>query len=250
MSSSDYHVLDDFDQEAADYLAQLLADEIGQRGVIAVALAGGGTPLGVYRRLAGLLDGGQWGAIHLFWGDERLVPPDHPESNYAQARAALLSRAPIPPENVHRVRGELPAAEAAADYAEQLRGWAATHDPGAPHPWPRFGLVLLGLGGDGHTASLFPGSPVEAAGPVVAVTADYEGRPAERVTLTPLVFNDARRVVFLVAGGGKAEAVRDTLNSDDPARYPAQRIRPTAGWVTWLFDSDAAGSLDENNAIA
>lgn len=97
-----------------------------------------------------------WKRVHVFWGDERLVSPDDPGSNYREAFEALLSHVPIPPENIHRVRGELPAGEAVADYVAQLRDWAAVHDPRAPNPWPRFDIVLLGLGEDGHTASLFP----------------------------------------------------------------------------------------------
>lgn len=234
---------DDLAAHAAALIGDELRAAVRDRGVAAIILAGGGTPLAVYDRLAGA-HGLDWSRVHVFWGDERLVPPDDPGSNYRAAREVLLSRTSIPAANVHRLKGELPAAAAAADYAEQLRAWAAAHDPGAPHPWPRGDVALLGLGEDGHTASLFPGSPVESDQPVLAVSADYQGRPAGRVTLTPVVFNDARHVVFLVAGGGKAEAVYQTLRGDgDPRRYPARRIRPAAGRVTWLLDRAAAGRL-------
>ena len=231
---------------AAELAAQELSAAVAQRGVASFVLAGGGTPLGLYRALASppLAQAVPWAHIHFFWGDERLVPPDDPGSNYAAAAEALLAPLSIPTGHIHRMRGELPAEEAAADYAEQLRAWATAHDPGAAHPWPRFDLVLLGLGDDGHTASLFPGSPPTVDRPVVAVTADYQGRPAGRVTLTPPALNDAHHIVFLVSGSGKAQAVYNTLHTDDASRFPAQRIRPIEGRVTWLLDSAAAATLD------
>ncbi len=236
-------VLDDLPAGAAGLIGGELRAAIGERGGASFVLAGGGTPLAAYAALAAA-PGIDWARVHLFWGDERLVPPDDPGSNYRAARETLLSNVSIPAANVHRLQGELSAAAAVAGYTEELRAWVAAHDPGAPNPWPRFDVALLGLGEDGHTASLFPGSPVESDQPVLAVSADYQGRPAGRVTLTPVVFNDARHVIFLVAGGGKAEAVYHTLRGDDdPRRYPARRIRPTAGRVTWLLDRAAAARL-------
>ncbi len=238
-------VVDDLAGAAAERVARELSAAVAQKGVASFVLAGGGTPLGLYRALAAppLAQAVPWAHVHFFWGDERLVPPDDPGSNYAAAAKALLAPLAIPSGHIHRMRGELPAAEAAADYAGRLRVWAMAHDPGAPHPWPRFDLVLLGVGEDGHTASLFPGSS-PANEPVAAVTADYQGRPAGRVTLTPIILNDARHVVFLASGAGKADAVYNTLRVDDPSRYPAQRIRPVAGRVTWLLDRAAAATLD------
>jgi 6-phosphogluconolactonase len=222
-----------------------LSEAVHSRGVASFVLAGGGTPLAVYRALSRppYAETVPWESVHFFWGDERLVPPDDPGSNYRAAWESLLSRVPVADAHIHRIRGELDDAAAAADYATQLRDWAATHDPGAPRPWPRFDLVLLGLGADGHTASLFPGSPVEADGPVMAVTAEYEGRPAGRVTLTPPALNDAYHVAFLVSGSSKAQAVYQTLHTDNPAHYPAQRIRLKTGRVTWLLDRAAAAAL-------
>lgn len=234
-------ILDDFAVEAAGLIAAELMASLRERGVAALVLSGGGTPVAVYRHLAGESFPIDWGRVHVFWGDERLVPPDDPGSNFHSAQDALLRQVPIPAGNIHRIRGELPAAEAVADYHTRLRGWAAVHDPGAPHPWPRFDLVLLGLGEDGHTASLFPGSPVAPAEPVLAVTADYQGRPAGRVTLTPLVFNDARHLMFLITGANKAPAIRAMSEVLDLERFPAQRIRPEQGQVSWLLDRAAAG---------
>ncbi len=231
--------------EAAGYVVVALQDALAAGEVATLVLSGGTTPLPLYAQLAeaaGLV----WENIHVFWGDERLVSPDDPGSNYAAAREALLDRVPLPQANIHRIKGELPAAAAVADYAEQLRRFAQRHDVGCPSPWPRFDVVLLGLGADGHTASLFPGSPAECVVPVMAVTADYAGRPAQRVTLTPIVFNHARRVAFLVSGAGKAAAVVAALGpAHDPERYPAQRIQPE-GELVWFVDKAAAPERGED----
>jgi 6-phosphogluconolactonase len=187
-----------------------------------------------------------WANTHVFWSDERLVPPDDKESNYGQASADLLNHVAIPEANIHRARGELAAGAAVEAYTAQLRYFVTHHARGAVIPWPRFDLVLLGLGSDGHTASLFPGAATDdwEMIPVVAATAEYRGRPAERLTLTPLVINDARHVLFLVTGKEKAEAVAAVLQGEiDPERWPAQRILPRAGDVTWMLNADAAASL-------
>ncbi|MBI5933693.1 MAG: 6-phosphogluconolactonase [Chloroflexi bacterium] len=220
---------------AAELFVALATQAIRERGRFLVALSGGSAPMGLYRLLARKpID---WTRVHIFWGDERLVPPENPESNYGQAREVLLKHIPIPSENIHRVATELESDAAAADYARVLKEFAAPN-----LDWPRFDLVLLGMGEDGHTASLFPGSPVDVTEPVIAVTANYQGRPAQRVTLTPLVFNDARQALFLVAGANKAVSLRgvfDDYNSSE--LIPAKRIQPTEGQVTWMVD-EAAGS--------
>lgn len=224
-------------QAAARLIARTARQAIAERGRCLAVLSGGGTPVAAYRLLTrSNLD---WEHILLFWGDERCVPADDPANNYAQTREALLMKVPIPDQNIHRIRTELPPSEAARDYTRLLRGFA---DP--PLEWPRFDLVLLGLGDDGHTASLFPGSPVEAAAPVIAVTGEYQGRPAERVTLTPPVFNSARRVLFLVSGQSKSHALAGVLKGGrHPDQWPAQRIQPTEGRVTWMVDVQAASQL-------
>ncbi|GAB4503743.1 MAG: 6-phosphogluconolactonase [Anaerolineales bacterium] len=243
MKSASLQIFDDPDalsRSAAGYVARLAEQAVSQRGRFLVALAGGSTPRRLYRLLTGhpFLERIPWQVTHWFWGDERCVPPDDPESNYGQARALLFDHVPAPETNIHRVRGELDPPQAAADYAHTLRRFA---DPGLP--WPRFDLVLLGLGADGHTASLFPGSPPDP-GPdtaTLAVTATYAGRPAHRVTLTPRVFNDAHHVLFLVSRAEKAAALATTLDGPrDPLRRPAQRIHPSHGQVTYLVDRSAA----------
>ena len=181
---------------AAEIFIRAGGAAIEARGRFLVALSGGSTPSGMFRLLASEphRDQVDWENTFVFWGDERCVPPDDEGSNYHQANEILLSQVPIPRKNIHRVKGELVPYEAANAYAQTLKEFA---NPG--FDWPRFDLVLLGMGADGHTASLFPGSPVEVDSPTLAVTADYEGRPAERVTLTPPVFNIARKDTSIAA---------------------------------------------------
>jgi 6-phosphogluconolactonase len=225
-------------QEAARRFTRLAEEAVENRGRFSAALSGGSTPGRLYRRLAEdpHREEMPWRHVHLFWGDERCVPPDHPGSNFRLANEALISHVPIPPDNVHRVRGELEPEAAAQTYAAELHAFFGA-------PWPRFDLVLLGLGQDGHTASLFPGSDVldEKVRPVVAVTAQYEDRPAQRVTLTPPAINAAQHVLFLVSGSGKAEVVQAVLEGRE--RFPAQQIRPTTGQLGWLMDAAAASRL-------
>jgi 6-phosphogluconolactonase len=230
-------------QAAAEFFAQSAAEAVAARGRFSMALAGGATPRTLYDLLAQAPYSGQlpWAQMHFYWGDERCVPPDHPESNYCQARTALLDRLPVKTSHIHRIRGEWEPAAAAAEYARQLGEDAA---PGLA--WPRLDLAILGVGADGHTASLFPEATmdIDPDVPAIAVTAHYQGRPADRVTLTPRVFNSARAVVFLVAGASKAVAVAATLEGPhEPQRWPAQRICPDAGEVLWLIDQAAAGKL-------
>lgn len=226
---------------AASLFIDSCSQAIQQRRWALAALSGGSTPTELYHLLAQPPNAGQidWARVHIFWGDERCVPPDDPESNYRQASEALLSRVPIPQQNVHRVQGEAAPPDAALSYALELKRFASP-----PLSWPRFDLVLLGMGDDGHTASLFPGSPVAVTAPTAAVKADYQGRPADRVTLTPVLFNEARRIVFLVSGQSKSQTLANVLNGDyDPDLLPAQRIRPVDGELIWLVDRAAASRL-------
>jgi 6-phosphogluconolactonase len=226
---------------AAELFVEAAAQAIHARGRFLVALSGGSTPSGLYRLLSGepFHDQIDWQGTFVFWGDERCVPPEDAGSNYHQAHEMLLQHIPIADENTQRIKGELEPAEASDDYAQTLKRFAS---PGLN--WPRFDLVLLGMGADGHTASLFPGSHEEVTAPTLAVTADYQGRPAQRVTLTPPVFNSARVVLFLVTGADKAVSLSHVLsNVALPEQYPAQRIRPTDGQVTWLVDQAAGKHL-------
>ncbi len=229
-------------QAAARLLTKLAQEAVAKHGRFSIALSGGGTPSGVYDVWGKrpFRDEMPWLQTHLFWGDERLVPPDDPGSNYGQVANLLLKNVPILPENIHRARGELEMAAAVADYINQLKTY--TND----NQIPILDVVLLGLGSDGHTASLFPGSPINQPEWVMGVTADYNGRPAQRLTLTPKLINCARQVIFLVTGSGKAAALHQTLYGPRrPGQLPAQRIRPTNGQLTWLTDEAAARDISQ-----
>lgn len=231
--------------EAAEDVARHAEEAVRERGRFSIALSGGSGPPPLYRLLA---DPDQpfreriaWNRVHVFWGDERHVPPDHPESNFRLAHDNLLSKVPVPPANIHRVRAENPDAQRAADeYAWTLRS-EFNLDGDEP---PRFDYLLMGIGPDGHTASLFPGSAAlrERERWVVAPWAEHLG--AYRITFAPPVLNRARHTLFLVSGAKKAEAVRAALESDlPPETLPAKIVRPTDGTLLWLIDRPAARLL-------
>ena len=240
---SDVRVFQDL--EALSHAAAALFTEssgqaVGERGRFLVALSGGRTPLRLYELLAQAPYREQvdWACLHAFWGDERCVPAEDLMSNYRLVQDVLLAHVPVPAENVHRVRTELEPELAAQDYSRQLRRFASS-----PLIWPRFDLVLLGLGLDGHTASLFPHSPVDTAEPTLAVSAPPPARPPWRVTLTPAVINTSRRIVFLISGSGKSRVLASVLYGEhNPQTLPAQRIRPADGDLIWMLDRRAAAS--------
>ncbi len=208
---------------------------IDETGRFAVALAGGSTPTGLYELLAtGYRDALDWSRVHAFFGDERCVPPDHEDSNYRMAWEALLSRVPV--GSVHRMRGELSPPEAAALYEEEeLAAFFGDR--------PDFDLVLLGIGEDGHTASLFPRTPALDVRDRWAVENPVEKLGTTRLTLTVPAINGAREVVFLVTGEGKAEALKEILEGEaDPRDYPAKLVRPASA-PAWMVDREAASLL-------
>ena len=231
-------------EAAAARIAAMVDDSLAARGAVSLCLTGGRTPERLYRMLA---DPAQpwraridWRRVHLFWGDERHVPPDHLESNYGMAARALVDRVPIPPQQIHRMRGELAeATEAARLYEREL---PETLD-----------VMLLGLGEDAHIASLFPDSPLLQDLPrgqtplqnpprVAAVWAPHLN--TWRITLTPPAILGARAILMLVAGEKKADAVRAALEaSDDPVRYPAHLLRRAEDRVEWIVDRSAAATL-------
>jgi len=220
---------------------------IAAHGRFVTALSGGSTPRALFEllateRFAASID---WGRVHVCWGDERAVRPDADASNYRMAREALLDHVPIPPSQVYRIRSEKPPAIAAEAYERTLRTLFAT-PAGPPRPvaGARFDLVLLGMGDNGHTASLFPGLHAvrEAERWVVAESVAEVGM--WRITLTPPVLNAARHVLFLVSGAGKAAMLRRVLEGPpDPDALPAQAIAPVDGVLEWLVDADAAAAL-------
>ena len=224
---------------AAGKIRERIALAIAVRGICTVALSGGETPRRVYQILAGEEQrcAIPWDHVHLFFGDERMVPPDDPDSNYGMVHRELVSRIPILPGNVHRIRGEAAPADAAREYGVDLN----EHFEGRP---PRFDIVLLGVGQDGHTASLFPGTSALAEVTALAVSCFVPQVRSWRVTLTIPVFDNARDIVFLAAGEAKSSVIAKIMATGGPHRdLPASLIRPTQGRVEWLLDSDAASLL-------
>jgi 6-phosphogluconolactonase len=224
-------------QMAAQEFHRLAEAAVQERGRFSVALSGGNTPRAVYSLLASEHKQLPWDRIHIFFGDERHVPPDNPESNFLMASESLLSKVQIPEKNIHRVHAELEAEAAAAEYDHELVNFFHLRN----HDWPRFDLIFLGIGEDGHTASLFPGS--QALTDVSRrVTANWvEKFKTFRITLTFPVLNHAAEVVFLVSGSGKSQILSQVLNPGT-MKYPAQNVQPESGRLLWLVDHDA-GSL-------
>ena len=225
--------------DAALHLLTLSRAAIDARGCFHIALSGGSTPNALFRLMAAPEYAAQfaWAHIHLWWSDERYVPLDSPELNYNAAYEALIRHVPIPPANVHRTPVELPAAEAAAEYEAQI-----IHELGGP--LPSFDVILLGLGEDGHTASLFPGT-LSALPPDRLVAAhDVPRVKMWRITFTPRLLNAAQHVIFLVSGASKAAILERVLHGPyQPDVLPAQIVNPHPGDLTWMMDSAAASKL-------
>jgi 6-phosphogluconolactonase len=217
---------------AADHVVRILAGAVSQRGAASLAISGGTTPTLYFPLLAS--EPLPWDRIALFWADERCVPPSHEESNFGMADRLLLSRVHIPGENIHRIRGEKNPALAARDYTEELQRFFGG--------LPRFDLVILGVGSDGHTASLFPGD--EALETEEHVSAVHVPRlNSSRITLTLPVLNHARAVLMIVSGNDKAPIVERLLDMRTRGEYPAGRVRPERGELIWLLDAAAADNI-------
>lgn len=225
---------------AVDFVTRCAAKALAAQGQFVIALAGGATPRAIYARLAeaDYQQRMDWSKTYVFFSDERCVPPDDERSNFRMAREALLDRVSLPPQNIYRIRGEDDPAQAAFAYEQQLaRLFRRT-------TVPAFDLILLGLGENGHTASLFPGTAAlrEAQRWVVAQYVEVAGM--WRITFTPPLINAAQRVCFLVAGAAKAEIVRQVLQGPyQPEVLPAQLIQPTNGELYWLLDAAAAARI-------
>ncbi|GFE60045.1 6-phosphogluconolactonase [Geobacter sp. AOG2] len=234
-----YPDLEALSRAAADLFAERVGNAIADHGRCAILLAGGETPRRTYELLADepLRSRVPWGRLHLFWGDERSVASDDPRSNAQMVRRALLDRVPVPAGQVHPIPGDRDPRQSADEYEELLHRFFA----GAP---PRFDLVVLGLGDDGHTASLFPDSPVLEERERWASATRRAGEEIGRVTLTVPLINQAELVVFLVAGDDKATILREVLEEyPDPRSRPARMIRPEQGELRWLVDASAARLL-------
>jgi 6-phosphogluconolactonase len=234
------------DIEMADELSNELQAALqqisGQRKHFYLALSGGNTPITFYKRLAQVPFQTQiaWRFLQLFWVDERCVPADHPQSNYGLIRYNLLAHINIPEKNIHRLHGEIDPTEEAHRYAGEIKNTLPAIDPG----WPKFDWILLGLGSDGHTASLFPGSPVLEEKGILCAVARQPDSGQKRITFTLPLINHARRITFLVTGESKAGIVAGILKRTTTCRLlPAAQVRPEQGNVEWYLDSMAAAMI-------
>lgn len=231
--------LDALSREAAELFIRLSQASIAAHGRFTAALSGGSTPrmfytlLGAdnYRRAV------EWDKVHLFWADERIVPPDHPKSSFKLAFETFISSVSLSAENIHRIRGEKDAETAAREYVKDIRDLFGTEG------MPAFDLVILGVGEDGHTASLFPGSSALAEGNRLAVPVHRDRPDHDRVTLTLPVLNNALHVLFLASGKNKAYVLHDILEKGNRNKYPAGLVKPVHGNLRWLIDTEAASKL-------
>jgi 6-phosphogluconolactonase len=236
---------EDLFEAAAQFVVQSLTLQPDRGKTYSVALSGGSTPQCLFARLAAAPYRSQvdWSSVLIFWGDERAVPPDHSESNFRMAKENLLDCVPIPTDQIFRMEGERQAQEAAVRYEEVLlRAFSHKNKENAP----RFDLILLGMGPDGHTASLFPETSVLEERKQWVAAPWVEKFHTYRITLTPPVFNAAKRVLFVVGGSDKDKAAEAVLEGPfQPKQYPAQIVNPVHGDVVWLLDREAASRLKE-----
>ncbi len=239
------HIFADIDalsRDAAGRFADASSRSIAAHGRFTVALSGGSTPRGLYRLLgnAPYSDSIEWQRVHLFWADERCVPPDHEASNFKLAFETFISKVRIPTEHVHRITGEVSAEIAAERYEVCLRQCFGDDE------WPVFDLILLGMGEDGHTASLFPGSAALREQVRLAVAVRKSPPDADRVSLTLPVLNRAQLVLMLVSDAAKARVLRSVLDENESETlYPAAMVRPVEGTLEWLIDKPAARLLSK-----
>jgi 6-phosphogluconolactonase len=240
-----YPDIDTISQHAAAYIMHIARESIVTRGRFTIALSGGNTPRKLYGLLASEPYNSQidWQLVDIFWSDERCVPPDDPESNYFMAHEVLLSRISIPVDQVHRMPADQLNRDAASlTYTREMQRVFSTNGI------PDFDLLQLGMGPEGHTASLFPHQPslYERERLVMPVTVPKP--PPDRLTFTPPILNAARHVLFLATGADKADALRAVIEGpDNPDEYPAQIVRPPNGEVTWMVDSAIAQKIHVNS---
>jgi 6-phosphogluconolactonase len=245
MSETTIVVLDDAQAlyvHAAEELAHFAGEAVSTHGEFKLALSGGSTPAAIYELLATRFRSTvDWKEVQFFWGDERCVPPDHELSNYGMAARTMLSKLSLKPAQIHRIQGELEPAAAARAYEEELMRAFALE----PGELPRFDVIMLGLGENRHTLSLFPGDAAAISETrYMVVPVDADAGPRRRITFTPAVANNAHRLLFVVSGASKAEAVRAVIEGPrDPLRCPAQAIAPTDGELIWMLDTGAASLL-------
>ena len=229
---------------AADEFLRAARAAIAERGRFTVSLAGGSTPKAIHVLLAADQTSGAnplaWDRVQVFFGDERPVPPEDPESNFRMAHESLLAKIPILPGNIHRIRAELDAGQAAKAYQDEMISVFGVRSGEIP----RFDLILLGMGPDGHTASLFPGSAALTERTAMVCANWVEKFKGHRITFTYSVLNAAAEVLFVAGGADKAAMLRNVLIGDPSGQtYPAQGVRPGSGRLLWMVDEAAAGAL-------
>ncbi|MBE9031544.1 6-phosphogluconolactonase [filamentous cyanobacterium LEGE 11480] len=225
---------------AYEHVLQMLQQAITDRGQATIALSGGSTPKPLYERLAQA--DLPWDKVHIFWGDERYVAPDHPDSNYLMSRLAWLDRVDFPAANIHPIpTADTDPVVSAQQYAQELQQFFQC----SPQEFPQFDVMLLGMGDDGHTASLFPGTAALKVSDRLVTVGEKAGEP--RITLTVPVINHARLILFMVAGANKQTALSQIFApvADDLA-YPSRLIRSPANNLIWLLDQAAAGGIPNN----
>jgi len=232
----------DLFQAAAEEVIHSATEAVAQRGRFSIALSGGSTPRNLYTLIAANASTSlPWTKIFFFWGDERHVPPTDPESNFRMAEETLLSKVPVPASNIFRVPTENSDATAVAEAYEQTLQKFFAPPPGK---FPRFDLILLGMGPDGHTASLFPETAALQEKSRFVVANWVEKLKTSRITLTLPVLNASRRVAFLVSGADKASVLREVLEGNAPGeKYPSKLVRPSDGKLIWFVDRAAASEL-------
>lgn len=238
----------------AEHFVAQAAEAIQRHGNFTVAISGGSTPRASFQLLAGQPYAGQvdWAKTHVFWVDERSVPPDYPDSNYRMACDLLLDKVPLPEENIHRMRGERPAQQAAAEYDELLRQFFRAGSP-AEYTGELFDLAWMGMGPDGHTASLFPGSPALEIEDRWVTSVEHHSPPppmVDRVTLTRPALRRVHQMTFLISGPDKAQALEHILQPDQgnqTPKLPAALVWPDSGNVLWLLDTPATAQFSESN---
>jgi 6-phosphogluconolactonase len=236
--------LEELSHMAASFLYCIAGTAIAYQGRFTLAISGGSTPKRLYFLLGTeYREKVQWDRVEVFWVDERCVPEDHEESNYENARELFLSNVPVKEGNIHRIRGELPPDQGALRYEEEIRACFGSQNI------PAFDLIILGMGQDGHTASLFPGSSsLKETGRLALPVHLQRPETPERITLTLPVLNNAEHVLFLVSGPSKAGVIRDILEDEDKRdHYPAGLVNPTHGDLTWLIDREAASKLRQRH---
>jgi len=233
---------EDLCERVTEEILVLSSQKIVKQDKFTIALAGGSTPKGIYECMASpyYRDEFKWEKIHLFWGDERWVPHQDQRSNFRMVSDALISKVKIPSGNIHPVRTEACDPESSARLYEKVIGDVFKLKK---EEFPVFDLILLGIGQDGHTSSLFPGNPSLAVKDRLVIPTSQEGIPEKRITLTLPAINHAAMVFFLISGSDKAEVVAEVLENNKKMNYPAKQIKPDQGSVNWFLDQAAASKL-------